>query len=77
MENGSYLLGTHAEELGRLQFQNQLWRPTAQDAWQRADLRIGESVLDVAAAQALLPWIWPGWSAPQAGWWGWSAVALT
>ena len=47
MENGSYLLGTHAEELERLQFQNQLWRPTAQDAWQRADLRIGESVLDV------------------------------
>ena len=43
MENGSYLLGTHAEELERLQFQNQLWRPTAQDAWQRADLRIGES----------------------------------
>ena len=47
MENGSYLLGTHAEELERLQFQNQLWRPTAQDAWQRADLRVGESVLDV------------------------------
>ena len=47
MENGSYLLGTHAEELERLQFQNQLWRPTAEDAWQRADLRIGESVLDV------------------------------
>lgn len=49
MPDGSYLLGTHAEELERLQFQNQLWRPIAQEAWARAGLQAGESVLDVGA----------------------------
>lgn len=41
------MLGTHAEELERLQFQNQLWRPIAKGAWQRTDLGVGERVLDV------------------------------
>ena len=45
----SYLLGTHGEELERLRFQNQLWRPTAAAAWQRAGLQSGERVLDLGA----------------------------
>ncbi len=49
MSDTSYLLGTHAEELERLRFQNQLWRPTARAAWARAGLQAGEQVLDLGA----------------------------
>jgi len=49
MPDSSYLLGTHAEELERLRFQNQLWQPTARAAWQRAGLHAGEHVLDLGA----------------------------
>ncbi len=46
---GSYVLGTHAEELERLRFQHTLWRPLAEAGWQRAGLRAGERVLDLGA----------------------------
>lgn len=46
---GSYILGTHAEELERLRFQHALWRPLAEAGWQRAGLRAGERVLDLGA----------------------------
>ena len=49
MGESSYLLGTHAEELERLRFQHELWRPAAQAAWQRAGLSAGMRVLDVGA----------------------------
>ena len=49
MADSSYLLGTHTEELERLRFQHQLWRPSAQDAWQQAGLASGAKVLDVGA----------------------------
>ena len=49
MPDSSYLLGTHAEQLERLRFQNQLWQPTARAAWQRAGLHTGEHVLDLGA----------------------------
>lgn len=45
----SYVLGTHAEELERLRFQHDLWRPVAQEAWRRAGLSAGERVLDLGA----------------------------
>ena len=44
-----YVLGTHGEELERLRFQHELWRPLAEAACQRADLRPGERVLDLGA----------------------------
>ena len=49
MVDSSYLLGTHTEELERLRFQHELWRPSAQDAWRRAGLASGAHVLDVGA----------------------------
>ena len=49
MPDSSYLLGTHADELERLRFQNQLWQPTARAAWHRAGLLAGERVLDLGA----------------------------
>ncbi|NBW62251.1 MAG: methyltransferase domain-containing protein [Synechococcaceae bacterium WB4_1_0192] len=45
----SYVLGTHAEELERLRFQHDLWRPTAEAAWRRAGLATGARVLDLGA----------------------------
>ena len=44
-----YVLGTHGEELERLRFQHELWRPLAEAAWDRADLKTGERVLDLGA----------------------------
>lgn len=43
------MLGTHAEELERLRFQQQLWRPLAEAGWDRAGLKAGERVLDLGA----------------------------
>ena len=44
-----YVLGTHGEELERLRFQHELWRPLAEAAWDRAGLKTGERVLDLGA----------------------------
>jgi SAM-dependent methyltransferase len=44
-----YVLGTHGEELERLRFQHELWRPLAEAAWDRAGLKAGERVLDLGA----------------------------
>ena len=49
MGDSSYLLGTHAEELERLRFQHELWRPLTLEAWERAGLKAGERVVDVGA----------------------------
>ena len=49
MADSSYLLGTHSEELERLRFQHELWRPLAREAWKRAGLTTGMRVLDVGA----------------------------
>ena len=44
-----YILGTHREELERLQFQHELWRPISQAAWSRAGFASGQRVLDLGA----------------------------
>ena len=42
-----YVLGTHDEELERLGLQHRVWRPRALDAWRRAGITAGQTVLDV------------------------------
>src|SRR5206468_8251332 len=42
-----YILGTHDEELERLGLQHRVWRPRALDAWRRAGITAGQTVLDV------------------------------
>ena len=42
-----YVLGTHDEEIERLGLQHRVWRPRALDAWRRAGITVGQTVLDV------------------------------
>jgi SAM-dependent methyltransferase len=42
-----YVLGTHDEEIERLELQHQVWRPRALDAWGRAGFSRGQTILDV------------------------------
>lgn len=42
-----YVLGTHDEEIARLALQHRVWRPRALDAWRRAGLTVGQTVLDI------------------------------
>lgn len=44
-----YVLGTGSDELERLGLQHQLWSDAAHDAWRRAEISIGQRVLDVGA----------------------------
>ena len=44
-----YILGTHAEELERLRFQHELWRPASEAGFDRAGLGAGARVLDLGA----------------------------
>lgn len=41
-----YILGTHSSELERLHIQHTVWRSTALEAWKRAGLRRGQTVID-------------------------------
>ena len=49
-----YLLGTHGAELQRLGLQHRVWRPRVLDAWRRAGITEGSSVIDAGAG--------PGWA---------------
>jgi SAM-dependent methyltransferase len=42
-----YVLGTHDDEITRLGLQHRVWRPRASDAWRRAGLTTGQTLLDV------------------------------
>ena len=42
-----YVLGTHDDEIARLGMQHDVWRERAIDAWQRAGIAPGHTVLDV------------------------------
>ncbi len=44
-----YVLGTHHEEHARLGIQHSLWREFVLDAWKRAGIGLGSSVVDVGA----------------------------
>ncbi|HUO78639.1 MAG TPA: methyltransferase domain-containing protein [Steroidobacteraceae bacterium] len=49
MAERDYLLGTHDAELERLGLQHRLWRARVLEAWRRARLGPGQTVLDVGA----------------------------
>ncbi|HKY31028.1 MAG TPA: methyltransferase domain-containing protein [Candidatus Polarisedimenticolia bacterium] len=42
-----YVLGTHDEEIERLGLQHRVWRPRVLDAWRRAGLTLGQTIVDV------------------------------
>jgi SAM-dependent methyltransferase len=44
---GDYVLGTHDEEIARLELQHGVWRARALEAWQRARIGPGHTVLDL------------------------------
>jgi SAM-dependent methyltransferase len=47
MTEREYVLGTGGDELARLALQHRLWSDAAHQAWQRAEIRPGQRVLDV------------------------------
>lgn len=47
MTEREYVLGTHDDEIERLGLQHRVWRPDVLDAWRRAGLARGQTVLDV------------------------------
>ncbi len=49
MSERDYVLGTHDAELERLGLQHRLWRPRMLDAWRRARIGAGQTVVDVGA----------------------------
>src|SRR5678815_5381538 len=42
-----YVLGTHDAEIVRLEHQHRVWRPAALEAWRRAGLSHGQTVIDL------------------------------
>lgn len=54
MAERDYLLGTHDEEIQRLGLQHRVWRPRVLDAWRRAGITTGQTVVDAGAG--------PGWA---------------
>lgn len=46
-EEKDYVLGTHDDEISRLGLQHSIWRPRALDAWQRAGITVGQTVIDI------------------------------
>jgi len=47
MTTNDYVLGTHDEEVARLQLQHRVWRPQVLDAFRRAGSRSGQTLLDI------------------------------
>jgi SAM-dependent methyltransferase len=45
--DGDYVLGTGDVEIERLALQHRVWRPRALDAWRRAGITVGQTVVDV------------------------------
>ncbi|MDZ4866758.1 MAG: methyltransferase domain-containing protein [Alphaproteobacteria bacterium] len=49
MTERNYVLGTHDAEIARLQLQHRVWRPRMYDAWRRAGVTQGQTVVDVGS----------------------------
>lgn len=49
MAEVDYVLGTHDAEIDRLGLQHRVWRPYALDAWRRANITAGQTVIDFGA----------------------------
>lgn len=47
MSERDYVLGTHDAEIARLRLQHRVWRPRMLDAWRRAGITQGRTVIDV------------------------------
>jgi SAM-dependent methyltransferase len=43
----AYVLGTHDDEIIRLGLQHRVWRPHVLEAWQRAEIGPGQTILDI------------------------------
>lgn len=49
MTERNYVLGTHDAEIARLQLQHRVWRARMFDAWRRAGITQGQTVVDVGS----------------------------
>ena len=47
MSTDDYILGTHDNEIARLALQHRVWRPRMLDAWRRAGITQGQTVIDL------------------------------
>lgn len=49
MSDRDYVLGTHDAEIARLQLQHRVWRARMFDAWRRAGITQGQTIVDVGS----------------------------
>jgi SAM-dependent methyltransferase len=49
MSERDYILGTHDAEIDRLSLQHRVWRPRMLDAWRRAGITQGQTVIDAGS----------------------------
>lgn len=49
MSERDYILGTHDAEIERLRLQHSVWRPRMLDAWRRAGITTGQTVIDIGS----------------------------
>jgi SAM-dependent methyltransferase len=49
MSERDYILGTDDAEIERLQLQHRVWRPRMLDAWRRAGITQGQTIIDVGS----------------------------
>ena len=49
MPDRDYILGTHDAEIARLKLQHSVWRPRMLDAWRRAGITQGQTVIDLGS----------------------------
>lgn len=45
--DNEYVFGTHDDEIARLGLQHSVWRPRALDAWRRAGVTVGQTIIDL------------------------------